>query len=627
MLAALDTETYLIAAHAPAPPLVCGTFATEDGESGLLPGLDVADWLASWLARGGEITGANLAYDAFVIAAEYPELLPAILEAYAAGRMHDVQLREKLLDIRKGCFRTSVSENEHGELVKVAVKYSLADVALRRTGMVLDKSADSWRLRFNELHAVPVASWPREAREYACDDAIATLKSHQAQELEAGAYLAIVEPDQCRAHFALRAIGARGMLVDMDAVDALERELATKRAEHYQALVDAGIYRASGTKDMKRLRALVSAAYEAKGDEVPLTSGGKSGVKLVSTSQDALSDSGDELLQRAATEAKLAKTITGFMPALRVGANMPLSCEYEPLLETARTSSRGIRHGKQKGPQFQNFPRGGGVRECFVARPGFVLCSVDYSQIELCTLAQIVYDMGCGSVLRDALNTGRDVHLDFACKMRGWNYEATKSVKKREPYKHARQSAKAANYGFPGGLGVKRFVNYAWANYEVRVSEAEARAAQRMWRELWPDCYEYQRRTSAAIGDGQTIGVTIDRTGFERGRCIYTEACNTPFQHLAAIGAKRAVWRAVREGAQHGIFPVVFAHDEIIAELPEDGAHDAAHMLARIMIEEMQALVPDVLIAAEPAIARRWYKGMEAVHDANGRLVCWEPAA
>ena len=43
------------------------------------------------------------------------------------------------------------------------------------------------------------------------------------------------------------------------------------------------------------------------------------------------------------------------------------------------------------------------------------------------------------------------------------------------------------------------------------------------------------------------------------------------------------------------------------------------------MVREMQAVVPDVKINAEPALMRRLYKGAEPVIDGAGNLIPWEP--
>ena len=61
-------------------------------------------------------------------------------------------------------------------------------------------------------------------------------------------------------------------------------------------------------------------------------------------------------------------------------------------------------------------------------------------------------------------------------------------------------------------------------------------------------------------------GVTT-LTGRVRGRVSFTQARNTPFQGLAADGAKLALWELIRAGYR----VVAFIHDEILIELPEDG--------------------------------------------------------
>ena len=623
---ALDLETYLIAPSLVAPPIVVGSYAYQDGRKGLIPGLEVGQFVRKALAEGHHLVGQNIAFDVFCIIQEWPELREDLIAAYDQGRIHDVMLREQLLDIRAGTFKFEEYEDETGETARRPIGYSLGEIAKRHLGMVLNKSEDSWRLRYNELHAVPLRDWPHEALKYAADDAVATLGCFEHQERIGGEYLAKTEGDQVRAAMAFQALGSRGMCVNLEELERLETRLRETRDTIYPELVEAGIYRGAGTRDMKRLKALVADAYSREGTEVPMTKGTAKSAPEVKTSMAVLRDSGDLLLGRLAEFAKYEKMLTTFLPAMRVGANMPLTCSYNTLVETGRSSCRGVKWGKQRGPQFQNFPRMPGVRECFDARPGYYYCSVDYSQLELCTLAQVVYDMGCGSNLRDAINKGLDLHMLFACGMNGWNYEDVISLKKQKPYKDGRQSGKAANFGFPGGLGALKFVGYAKDQYNVVMSVPEARAAQQAWRDAWPDGYEYQRQTGDALestGEG-VVGVSIDRTGFERGRCRYTQACNTPFQGLAAAGAKRALWALFKKTGL-GLFPVTFVHDEVISEVPIEGAHEVSHLKTEIMIEEMQKLCPDVKISAEPALMRSWFKEAETVYDSNGRLAPWAP--
>lgn len=98
-------------------------------------------------------------------------------------------------------------------------------------------------------------------------------------------------------------------------------------------------------------------------------------------------------------------------------------------------------------------------------------------------------------------------------------------------------------------------------------------------------------------------------TGRLRGSPTYCAARNTPFQGLAADGAKLALYRLVAED-----FRVVnFIHDEFLIEVPESADQTAwARQVEQILIEEMQRVVPDIPIKVEYALMRRWYKGAEA---------------
>src|SRR5690606_31806601 len=60
----------------------------------------------------------------------------------------------------------------------------------------------------------------------------------------------------------------------------------------------------------------------------------------------------------------------------------------------------------------------------------------------------------------------------------------------------------------------------------------------------------------------------------------------------------------------YGSHLIVFQHDEVIPELVESQAHDAAMRLSEIMIEEEMFYCPDLVAAckAPPALMRKWYK-------------------
>lgn len=128
------------------------------------------------------------------------------------------------------------------------------------------------------------------------------------------------------------------------------------------------------------------------------------------------------------------------------------------------------------------------------------------------------------------------------------------------------------------------------------------------------------RELQQALFSAETV---VLPTGRVRANCSFTEARNTPFQGLAADGAKLALYDLVRAGFR----VVAFIHDEVLVELPESSnLNEATERIAGIMVTAMRNLCPDVRIEVEYAVMRRWDKNAKAVYDNAGRLVPFEDA-
>jgi DNA polymerase I-like protein with 3'-5' exonuclease and polymerase domains len=111
-------------------------------------------------------------------------------------------------------------------------------------------------------------------------------------------------------------------------------------------------------------------------------------------------------------------------------------------------------------------------------------------------------------------------------------------------------------------------------------------------------------------------------TGRIRGQVPFTAARNTPFQGLAADGAKLAMWNLLLAGYR----VVAFVHDEFVIELPVDADHtQEAQRINAICCGSMQQVVGDIPIACEFSLSDRWYKQATAVWDSGGNLIPWNP--
>lgn len=607
----------------PDADLVCLSYATDAGP-GLLLKEDGLDYLEGCLELGDVLVGHNVAQDFCWAINSRPRLLKLVFDAYENNRVHDTLIREKLLNIADGTLR--YEEDDEGNAV--AVEYSLDALSQKYGGKALDKGQDSWRTRYAELVGVPIDAWPVEAVRYAKDDAVSTLYVARQQARRANGSVTN-EFEQVRAAFCLKLMSNVGMITDPVAVAELEKQLTFDYERLCQRLIEAGLMRAprpykSGprkgeltqpSKDMAAITERVVRAYEAHNLDLELTATGRP-----STSRKTLKLSRDPALEALAEYGAIDKVRGTYLPILRDGSKSPIHAGFNVLVATGRTSSFA--------PNFQNLPRDGGVRDCLVPRPGWVFVFCDYSAIELRTLAQACLYLGLDSELARAFNSGVEVHLAMAAEMLGISYEEALKRKDEPAVARARQAAKALNFGFPGGLGAAKFVEYAADSYGVYMTLDEAKKRRDQWFKRWPEMKGYFKHVEKWSRQKWVKQFVSNRI---RGGTGFCDSANSPFQGLAADGIKHALWLVTKaaycdpQSVLYGSRPVNMVHDEIIIEAPEDSGAEAAEELSRLMILGMSHYVPDVKIETSLAMARRWYKAAKEVRDSSGKLVCWEP--
>jgi hypothetical protein len=116
-----------------------------------------------------------------------------------------------------------------------------------------------------------------------------------------------------------------------------------------------------------------------------------------------------------------------------------------------------------------------------------------------------------------------------------------------------------------------------------------------------------KRRCSEALERWLCGEPAVTLTGRIRGGCLYTQSHNTPFQGLAADGAKIALWRLWLAGFR----VVAFIHDEFVLEIPEDqDLPKVSQQVQGILNESMQEVLgPDVPCEVEGVFTKRWIKG------------------
>lgn len=613
---ATDSETLPFMPGNMTPPSACWSSDIGDGKPALHDRVMGVRVFGDRLGDTGVLNVLhNASYDMAVAVADYArlfkgDLLPVVFQALDQCRVTDTGIRQKILDLGGG----HLGFDSKGGYEP----YRLASLTKRHTAVELDKE-DGTRMSYGDLANTPLEKWPTRARDYAITDALATRLVWAAQ---GGHQPVVTEHEQARADWALHLMSVWGMRTDRASVEALERRQDALILEVAQSLTGTGLLNGVSKRE-KAIRALVLADWgDRKG--MPVTDGG-----APSLAAENLRACTSPALRRLADLVEAQWIKANPVPALWAGVSIPINARYDVLKETGRT-------GCSK-PNMQNWKRTGGIRECFVPRPGMLFCSVDYETLELRTLAQDLFELfGEGEMVR-ALRADRDLHVDMASVMLGVSYEEAfawykgkGTPEQKTLAKDKRQFSKAGNFGIPGGMGATGLVMYA-AGMGVTMDLGQAQVVVDYYFRRWPEMNKYFQYIKSQLGVSGYAAFTHPVSGLRCGRATFTAMANSRFQARAALGAKRALYEVTyrcyvdRNSALYGSRPVAFLHDEILAEVPVDGAHEAAQELALVMREQMSAVCPDIPIKAKPALMARWYKDAEDVSDTNGRLIPWEP--
>ena len=609
IVCAIDTETHLIEPGQLAPRMVC--LSWSDGKhSGLLHRNEAHERLREFLKlKHFKIVGHNTAFDWAVIAAAFPDLLPLIFTAYEENRIEDTLIREQLIDIANGNFRGVYRDPETDK--KAKREYSLQSIAARRLNLELEK--DDWRLRYAELTDTPIADWPKGAKDYARSDAEVTRAIYMQQ--ESSLNLLKDSPAQARAAFGLHLMSCWGLITDRAHVDALDERLISDMTQAQATMRNHNLLRSNGTKNLKLIRELIS---NCLGDDAPRTAKG-----AIKTDDSTLERCQHEALEALSQFKAAEKLNSTWLRHLKMGTEKVIQPTYNVLVETGRTSCRN--------PNIQNPHRAPGLRECFIPRQGYLYAACDYSSLELCTLAQVCLWLFGSSNLANVINAGIDPHLRLAAEILKISYtEAVDLMQSGDKnIRKVRQVSKAANFGYAGGMGPEKFSLFA-AGYGLELSQNESKKLRENWFRAWPEMRKYFDYVSSVTKHPEAKLKQFVSERY-RGNVRFTSACNSFFQGLAADGAKAAVYQVIRQcytpayrSPLLGARPVMFIHDEIIAEVPERNAPEAAETLSRIMRETMQTYTPDVKIGTSVALMRRWYKDAEEIRDQNNRLAIWD---
>ena len=543
---AIDTET-TIKPFTETPDLI--TFQVFDGEN--LYYVDrslVGDFLKKHVTR--TLVFANAPFDIDVI------------EKHTGLSLKEQLENDKCFDI-----------NILFRLWKLAIdgdvprKYSLARISEDLLGIELDKNEEI-RCNFADFMEVPTEKIPAKFLEYGAKDVIATFHCFTRLRME---ITRLNNTNNLSHHIqilgglALNRMYKNGIGFDEDRATELLRQLnATLEVQH----VTMSAY--GFVKGIKGNQQAYNNVINYLGLKLPTTSEGDYSMK-----ESDLEKYKDNHFVKSFLDYKRTEKTTFFIRKLKGSRVHP---RYDLLKNTGRTGC--------SSPNIQQLPRDGDIRSMFKADSGNTLLITDYSAIELATLAQHVYVTQGSSTMRNKINEGADLHKYYASVLF--------NVSEDNVEKWQRQAAKAANFGFPGGLGIETFIEFA-KGYDIQLTPEEAQNMKDTWFAAFPEMKEYMQGEEGAV-------TTL--TGRIRANTTYCAEKNTAFQGLAADGAKLALYNLMDAG-----FKLVgFVHDEIITEVPENTAEEMRRLQEKIMVNSMSLVVPDVKISVESTISPRYCK-------------------
>lgn len=450
---------------------------------------------------------------------------------------------------------------------------------------------------------------------YAAVDAAVTLAIYRAMP-----HVYPTEQIQLIGSISLDAISRNGMLIDREYFKHTKEKFENRKVVSERDMADFGYYPGvSGNKAVlqKIMRFVEQEIRFLENDESLefLRTEKAKEIQMTDESLQILADRPHKFVDAYRSFQHDRKILSTYMNEDLICKDGRVHPRFNPLMRTGRTSC--------SEPNIQNVPREEGIRGIYVPSKGSLLYAVDYSQLELCALAQSCLTWYGESRMAEVINEGQDLHRWFAAVILDKNPE---DVDKSE-----RQTAKACNFGFPGGLGLETFKTLASSQYGVSLSLDECRMLKQKWLDAFPEMRLHlappvdmsARRNKDEDEEDGDLYIGRTTTGRIRSACPYCAAANYVFQGLSADGAKIALWYLFLEGYK----VVNFIHDEAIVELvPDDNIQHHIARINTLMVAGMKKVIPDVLINVEGALMDRWYKDAEPVFGEDGRLLVWQPS-
>ena len=460
--------------------------------------------------------------------------------------------------------------------------HAIDDLARERLSLQVQTYADvAGRGRSERpFAAVPLA----DAARHACGDSETVLRLREAfrPELEDHQLLGLLEQVEVPLIAVLVEMEWRGVRVDLERLREISRQFSLELAE-----LEGAIYRAAGTEfNINSTPQLRHVLFEKH--QLPVLKKTKTGASTDYDVLEQLAAMGHEVPRLLIEYRELSKLKSTYIDALPGFIN-PRTGRIHTSYNQAGAATGRL---SSSDPNLQNIPvrtpRGEAIRRAFVAAPGWLLLTADYSQIELRLLAHL---SGDPAFVR-AFAEGGDIHRQTAAIIF--------AVPQEQVTPDMRARAKTINFATIYGQGpfaLARQLGITQEQAKEFIAQYFARfAGVRAWLDRTVAEARQRGYVETLFGRRRYIPELKDRNFNIRAFGERT-ATNSPLQGSAADLIKIAMIRihqALREGGLATRMPLQ-VHDELVFEVPEGQQGTATELVKRHMEAAASLRVPLVV--------------------------------
>ncbi|MEC6832820.1 DNA polymerase I [Photobacterium toruni] len=437
------------------------------------------------------------------------------------------------------------------------------------------------QLTFNQIDL-------EQAGPYAAEDADITLRLHHAL------YPKVAADEKLNKVFET---------IEMPLVPVLSR------MERTGVYIDSALLGAQSIELAQRLDEIEKLAYELAGEEFNLSSPKqlqailfeKMALPVIKKTPSGTPSTNEEVLQELALDYPLPKLLLEYRGLAKLKSTYTDKLPKMVNVATGRVHTSYHQSGTVTGrlsssePNLQNIPvrnqEGRRIRQAFVAKSGYKILAVDYSQIELRIMAHLSGDQA----LLDAFRHGKDIHAATAAEILGLAIDDVSTEQRRR--------AKAINFGLIYGMSAFGLAK------QLDMGRNEAQDYMNVYFERYPGVLEYMestRNSAAEVGYVETLfGRRLylpdikARNGLRR-KAAERAAINAPMQGTAADIIKLAMiavdeW--VQQQPQGQVSLLMQVHDELVFEV-EASVLDSVTAKIRELMEQAATLAVPLIADA-----------------------------